>query len=154
MTDKEIREALAGIVHLLDEADAGWCVYGSAALALHGVPGIEAHDVDVMLSASGLRTLLRHLPQAELLGEDKPGSRFRSLHARVYIEGVEVDLSGDLQIRQAGEWHDVSVAEVCHRDGIRFASLQDCIRLLRLFGRPKDLMRLERVTAALHAGLV
>lgn len=154
MTEKEIREALAGVVPLLDKADADWCVYGSAALVLHGMTGIGAHDVDVMMSVGGLRMLLRHLPQAEMLGGDKPGSRFRSLHARVYIKGVEVDLSGDLQIRQAAGWHDVAVTEVCHRDGIRFASLQDCIRLLRLFGRPKDLMRLEQVVAALHAGLV
>lgn len=150
MTEKKIRKALAEIVPLLDEADADWCVYGSAALVLHGVTGIEAHDVDVMMSVNGLRMFLRHLPLAEMLGGDKPGSRFRSLHARIYIKGVEVDLSGDLQIQQGDQWQAVTVEEVCHRDGIRFASMQDCIRLLRLFGRPKDFMRLEQATACMH----
>lgn len=153
MTEKEIKKALDEIASMLDEADADWCVYGSAALVLHGVTGIEAHDVDVMMSANGLRMLLRRLPQVEMLGGDKPGSRFRSLHARVYIKGVEVDLSGDLQIQQGNLWQVVTVEEVCHQDGIRFASLQDCIRLLRLFGRPKDLMRLGLVATACVHGL-
>ena len=140
-----LRNAILQIVPLLDEADPAWCIYGSMALVLNGVAGMEAHDVDILMSADGVHRLMQRLPQARLLTDDKPDGRFRSLHARIYIKGVEVDVSGDLLVRQAEEWQAVHVHTVCQRQGIRYASLPDCIRLLRQFARPKDLLRLEQL---------
>ena len=149
----EMKSALLSLVPLLHEADPMWCVYGSCALALNGVPGVDVHDVDILLSSGGVRRLLQQLPQARLLADDRPGSRFRSLHARVYIGNVEIDLSGDLQLLTQGKWSPVQVEHVCLTDGIRYASLPDCVRLLRQFGRPKDFTRLELVDAACSQGL-
>ena len=39
----------------------------------------------------------------------------------------------------------VTVNDVVCRNGLRFASLPDCIRLLHLFDRPKDRDRLRRL---------
>lgn len=149
----EMKSALLRLAPLLHEADPAWCVYGSCALALNGVPGVSVHDVDILLSSGGVRRLLQLLPQAHLLTDDHPGSRFRSLHARVYIGDVEIDLSGDLQLFTQGKWSPVQVEQVCQSGGIRYASLLDCVRLLRQFGRPKDLKRLELVDAACSQGL-
>ncbi len=153
MRKMEMRNAILQIAHLLTGADPSWCVYGSSALVLNGVPGIGAHDVDILMSAGGVRRLMCCLPQVELLTDERAGSRFRSLHARVYIEGVEIDLSGDLQLLQGGEWTPVTIGHVCQWQDIRFASLPDCLRLLRQFDRPKDLVRLELVEAACGQGL-
>lgn len=150
---QEMVSALQRLSSLLAEADPSWCVYGSLALALNGVPGIEVHDVDVLMSAEGVQRLMRNLPQVQLLHDDKPGGRFRSLHARVYMGGVEIDLSGDLQLCQDGVWTPVSVESACLWQGIRFASLSSCILLLRQFARPKDLARLELVDEACRQGL-
>lgn len=149
----EMKSALLSLVPLLHEADPMWCVYGSCALALNGVPGVDVHDVDILLSSGGVQRLMQQLPQARLLADDRPGSRFRSLHARVYIRDVEIDLSGDLQLLTQGKWSPVQVEHVCLTDGIRYASLPDCVRLLRQFGRPKDFTRLELVDAACSRGL-
>lgn len=148
-----MKSALLSLVPLLHEADPMWCVYGSCALALNGVPGVDVHDVDILLSSGGVQRLMQQLPQTRLLTDDRPGSRFLSLHARVYIRDVEVDLSGDLQLLAQGKWSPVQVEHVCLTEGIRYASLPDCVRLLRQFGRPKDFTRLELVDAACSQGL-
>lgn len=147
-SDREwLEDAIRQIAPLLDEADPAWCIYGSMALVLNGVAGVEAHDVDILMSADGVRRLLQRLPQARLLADDKPGGRFRSLRARIYIKGVEVDVSGDLMVLQGTEWQAVRVQKVCRQQDIRFASLPDCIRLLRQFARPKDFQRLEQMNS-------
>ena len=100
-----MKSALLRLSPLLHEADPMWCVYGSCALALNGVPGVDVHDVDILLSSGGVHRLMQQ------------------------------------------------VEHVCLTDGIRYASLPDCVRLLRQFGRPKDFTRLELVDAACSQGL-
>ena len=139
----EIVRAVRTVSPLLSQADASWCIYGSCALALNGLTHVEVHDVDILMTEDGVRQLLALLPQAHLYDEDAPGGRFRSLHAWVDVEGVEIDLSGGLEVHHEGSWTPVRVNSVQQHDGIRYASLQDCVRLLRLFGRPKDLQRLD-----------
>ncbi|MGN1256585.1 MAG: hypothetical protein ACI4UA_05415 [Bacteroidaceae bacterium] len=139
----EIIRAVRMVSPYLCQADPSWCIYGSCALALNGLPDVEVHDVDILLTESGVRRMLALLPQVRLYDRDAPGGRFRSLHAWVDVEGVEIDLSGDLEVLHESSWTPVRVDRVLQSDGIRYASLQDCVRLLRLFGRPKDLQRLD-----------
>lgn len=139
----EIVRAVRTVSPLLSQADASWCIYGSCALALNGLTHVEVHDVDILMTEDGVRQLLALLPQAHLYDEDAPGGRFRSLHAWVDVEGVEIDLSGGLEVLHDGLWTPVTIDHVVQSDGIRYASLHDCARLLRSFGRPKDLLRLE-----------
>lgn len=138
-----LHQAIKQLAAPLHEADPSWCVFGSYALVLNGVPGIEAHDVDIMLSARGLQHLLGRMPQMMLVHDDRPDSQFRSLHARIVLDGTEVDLSGDLEIKQAGQWVPVQVTQALHDGPVRYASPQDCARLLLLFGRKKDDTRLQ-----------
>lgn len=138
-----LRRALEQLTTPLQEADPSWCVFGSYALVLNGVPGIEAHDVDILLSARGLKHLLTCLPRLELLHEERPGNIFRSLHARIVTEGIEVDLSGDLEIKREGQWQPVQVTQVLSDGCLHYTSPQDCARLLMLFGREKDVPRLQ-----------
>lgn len=139
----EIIRAVRMVSPSLCQADPSWCIYGSCALALNGLPDVEVHDVDVLLTEAGVQRMLDLLPQAHLYAGDAPQGRFRSLHAWVDVEGVEIDLSGGLEVLQDGLWTPVTIDHVVQSDGIRYASLHDCARLLRSFGRPKDLLRLE-----------
>lgn len=144
---------------LLERADRDWCIYGSCALELNGVPGVEAHDVDIVMSARGARLLSEclgepdkaddgkrggHLPREEK-AEDETGhgQRFRSLHRKTTVLGIEFDISGGLEVKTGSGWIPVQINEVREAGGIRFASLHDCARLLLLFGRPKDFRRLK-----------
>ena len=114
-----MKSALLRLSPLLHEADPMWCVYGSCALALNGVPGVDVHDVDILLSSGGVQRLMQQLPQARLLADDRPGSRFRSLHARVYLRVLAIVVWCELQLLTQGMWSPVQGEHVCLTDGIR-----------------------------------
>ena len=74
------------------------------------------------------------------------GPLFRSRRrTKRCMKGIEVDVSEGLEIWREGRWMPVTVNDVVCRDGLRFASLPDCIRILHLFDRPKDRDRLRRL---------
>lgn len=140
---KEIIQVLGEIIPLLNEADPGWTVFGSAALCLCGVPGIHVHDIDILMSRQGALRAEKFLSTYLLETDDGEGSHFRS-HRSIYkVKGWEIDISGALECRQGDKWTPVGVQRVEVRQRVRYASLLDCMQLLKLFGRPKDLQRLD-----------
>ena len=119
----------------LDEAYPGWVIFGSAALWLNGVQDVRPHDIDILVPGHG-----------EDASDWDEGPLFRSRqHTKRSVEGIEVDISEELHVRRHGRWMPVTVVEVVCRSGLRFASLAECKRLLRLFDRPKDRERLQRL---------
>lgn len=139
----EIIKVLGDVLPLLDKADPQWVIFGSAALALNGVSGIRTCDIDIMMSREGAvnaeRLLVAYLQEVD----DGAGDLFRSRRSLYRIQGMEVDISGGLEILSNERWEPVTVRRVEVRQRVQYASLLDCMRLLGLFGRPKDLERLD-----------
>lgn len=122
-----------------------WMVIGSAATWLAGAT-LPVADVDVLTSTRDAQALIerwqgRRLPTADAAG----GERFRSHFARFAFSGVPVEVMGDLQVNDGLDWRPVDIDEVvtARIDGlaIPIPSRVGQIRLLRLFGRDKDLTR-------------
>lgn len=133
LSRQEILNAVAGLP--IDLPD-NWTIFGSAALLLNGIEGIETTDVDILIPSQNLS---RHseIPQ-------QGSTLFSSEERKIYeIQGISVDVSWGLQVWSGKQWNKVEILEVVEKDGLRYASLPDCIRLLKLFGRPKDLQRLS-----------
>ena len=82
-------------------AGVRWAVSGSAALARHGID-VEPRDLDIVTTAEGAREIARRL------GGDAAFSRrgpIRGVLSRVVVEGVEVEILGDVQNLLAdGSW--------------------------------------------------
>jgi hypothetical protein len=133
LSRQEILNAVAGLP--IDLPD-NWTIFGSAALLLNGIEGIETTDIDILIPSQNLS---RHseIPQ-------QGSTLFSSEERKIYeIQGISVDVSWGLQVWSGKQWNKVEILEVVEKDGLRYASLPDCIRLLKLFGRPKDLQRLS-----------
>ena len=124
-----------------------WVVIGSASIYLadHTLP---VADLDVLTStrdAHALRALWhdKRLPTEQAAG----GERFRSYFARYAFPGVPVEVMGDLEVNDGTQWRRVRVEEtrMAQIDGlvIPIPSHAEQLRLLRLFGRDKDLQRAD-----------
>lgn len=129
-------DILRSVASLPFDLPEGWAIFGSAALLLNGVDGIETTDIDILVPYPDM--LLCAVPPAT------DCSIFYSVERSEYeIEGVTVDVSHGLQVWNGNEWCSVEIAEVVEKDGLRYASLPECVRLLKLFGRPKDIQKLS-----------
>ena len=160
MTEKErIINCMSPLVAALDKADPEWAIFGSAALALCGMD-MPVADIDIILSPEGAARMeqewLRTGMALPLDQESAPQSQFRSHLVRNNSTSIMVELSGGLEIRTEKGWMPVRPREVLTTPtGIRHCSLQECKRLLTLFGRPKDLHRLRLIEAHLtHCPLI
>lgn len=143
MTPSELRSLFDVIAPELDAFTPHWAVIGSGALILLGVPLDEAADLDVVTGVDGAGRLrgawAEWLASAELKAPDGP---FRSDDfARYVTPWGPVEVMGGLRVR--GRPLDVRGP---------LPPLEEQLRILKLFGRAKDLEKIARVEAFLAAG--
>lgn len=124
------------IAHLPFKLPQGWVIFGSSALVLNGVEGVETSDIDILVPCAETQVPTTFpVPGASIFHSER--------RLRQDLEGVLVDVSWGLLVWDGKEWCKVEVEKPVERDGLRYASLQDCMRLMRQFNRPKDSQRLS-----------
>jgi hypothetical protein len=140
--------ALADTLGMISEAASGardpWWIIGSAAVVLHGRTIARVKDVDLMMSAADAEAFLKRVGEAPRNG--KPNDRFRSLVFGVWSgPPIPVEVMGGFSVATADGWRDVSLVT---REAVTVAgrtiyvpSAEELVRLLRSFGRAKDLER-------------
>jgi len=143
MGPSEVEALLANLAPDLDAFAAPWSLIGSGALILLGAPVDEAADLDVVTSVAGAGRLRTAWAAWLTPGPGKePDGPFRSEDfARYETPLGPVEVMGGLRVR--GGALDVS-------GPIPPAAEQ--LRILRLFGRPKDLAKAATLEAWLAAG--
>ena len=142
--------AIATLVRVageLAEAQDEWWLFGGAAVALHGLP-IEIADIDVLMSARDIGRLAARLGIAA--DRDTPVDRIRSdiwLPWKALPLGV--DFTAGLAVRTDEGWTSIAprTREARQVDGrtLYVPARRELIEILRLFGRPKDLWRADRL---------
>lgn len=143
MTPDELRHLFENTAPDLDAFAAPWSLIGSGALILLGVPVEGAADLDVVTGVDGAGRLRAAwgswLDPAEPKAPDGP---FRSDDfARYVTPWGSVEVMGGLRIR--GRVYEPSRP---------IPPAQEQLRILRLFGRPKDLEKAARLEAWMAAG--
>lgn len=137
-------------------ADADdWWIIGSAAMVLCGVGGIEPEDIDILGSRTTIERFLRRWGVEA--GQPVPSARFRSYpYVRVQLPGCKpIETMGDLHVLHAGEWKRLTPkTRMAVRSGgglLHVPALEEQADILKLFGREKDLAKLDRIKRALQA---
>lgn len=122
--------------------DPPWWIIGSTALVLSGVD-LEPRDVDVFASFAIIEAARLKLGAAAMA--PRPDAQFRSSpYFQVRPEGgLEIDFMGDLQVFSEGAWAPLVIESRQAAGPVFIPSLDEQARVLRLFGRPKDLARLS-----------
>ena len=143
MTRGEVEALVHRLAPDLDAFAAPWSLIGSGALILLGVPVETAADLDVVTGVDGAQRL-----RAAWSGWLEPGAGkapdgpFRSADfARYVTPWGPVEVMGGLKVR--GRLLDVPAG---------IPSAADQLRILKLFGRPKDLDKAALLEAWLAAG--
>jgi hypothetical protein len=108
VNNSEIIRALRIIVKQLQGEDIRWTVMGSVSLALQEVDVIP-NDIDILTDEQGASKIGTLLKEYEV----KPISfsrtdLFESFYGLYYIEGIKVEVMGDLRVRLDGIWMSLS----------------------------------------------
>jgi hypothetical protein len=148
MSPEDIAALLARVTPDLDAVAAPWTVIGSGALILLGVPLGAANDLDIVTSAQGAGRLRARWSEWLKSGVAKlPDGPFRSEDfARYETPWGPAEVMGGLKVR--GE---PLVITACHAD-LPIPTAQEQLRILHLFGRPKDLAKAAQLEAWLSPG--
>ncbi len=89
----------------LQDSGVPWAITGSVGFALQGVPA-EPHDIDLQTDAVGAYEIERRL--AEFVTQEVAFSstdRIRSYFGALTIDGIRVEIMGDIQKRREdGSW--------------------------------------------------
>ncbi|MCR5875346.1 hypothetical protein LRS10_14845 [Phenylobacterium sp. J426] len=136
---------------------APWTIIGSGALMILGLPLDDCPDLDVLTTAGGAERLeLLWQAWRERGYTPEPEAAFRSRFSRYSAPEGAIEVMGDLQLRTGAGWTPVEIRVTERR---RFAGVDlplptaaEQLRILREFGRPKDLAKAARLEAWLAAG--
>lgn len=140
----ELAQSLAMVAEGAAEAADPWWIIGSAAVMLHG--GMVGHvkDVDLMMSPSDAEAFLRRAGVAARGGESSDCFRSK-VFATWTVPPVPVEVFGGFEAKLDGGWRHVTLSS---RQPVSIAgakvyvpSVEELVRLLHSFGRPKDLER-------------
>ncbi|MBW8816551.1 MAG: hypothetical protein JF588_24295 [Caulobacterales bacterium] len=132
----------------LDAKAAPWSVIGSGALILLGVSLARASDLDIVTSVEGAGRL-RSAWAGWLCAADAkaPDGPFRSDDfARYETPWGPVEVMGGLRVVQDGALKPLVI------EGGPLPSAAEQLRILRLFGRPKDLAKAAQLETFIARG--
>lgn len=99
-------KVLRKLYERLKNRDVNWVITGSLGFALQGVP-VEPHDIDVQTDREGAYEIERLF--SEFVVEPvrfKESERIRSHFGALMIDGIKVEIMGDIQKKVNDEWEE------------------------------------------------
>ncbi|ATQ42644.1 hypothetical protein [Caulobacter mirabilis] len=153
MNKADLEALFARLAPALDALVEPWCVIGSAAMLIGGLPIEDCPDLDIMTTEAGAAAL--ELAWAAWRDPDyRPGQvdRFRSRFTPFAFPEGRAEVMGALEVNRGDGWRPVTMpvgrsADLGGRT-IRVADRDEMIVLLTLFGRPKDLAKIALIEGA------
>lgn len=152
MTPAEVEALLGRLGPDLDALEAPWAIAGSGALLILGLPVDDCPDLDILTTVEGaarLETAWAGWREAGYAPD--PAAPFRSRFSRYRTPEGAAEVMGDLKRPTPDGWRRVEAGRVERTPfgGRRWPvpSGPDQLRILREFGRPKDLAKAERLEA-------
>lgn len=154
MAGPQINPQLARALDVIARDCAGlvdpWWLFGSAGMALVGVPGLIPPDIDLIVSERDALTLIA-LWQAERIAA-APSPLFRSkIFARSSRTQPPTEIMAGFEAFAGGAWAPVVPAtrqQIAWRGGALFTpTAAEQAQICRRFGRPKDLARVSLLEA-------
>jgi len=146
----KIDRTLSEVSNILKLFNNDFFVIGAAAMILSGVDVGDTEDVDILTSEQNARILKNYLAKDTI--DDYTPQRsdlFRSFFNRYKTQLMDIEVMGNLEVNINGKWtlltiEDYTVYTIGDLD-IKLPTLQEQRRILTLFGREKDMRRIELI---------
>lgn len=154
MADPQINPVLEGVLDLVARDCAAladpWWVFGSAGMALVGVPDLAPPDVDLIVSERDAARLLAIWNAAPAVVAPSP--LFRSkMFAKAQVAALPIEIMAGFEAFSAGAWTPVVPATrraIAWKGGwLHTPHAAEQAAICRRFGRPKDLARVAFLEA-------
>ncbi len=145
MIDPAFVAVLRQIVTKLQDGEVNWVLTGSVSFALQGL-SLEPHDIDIQTDEQGAYEIERRFSSRVSRNVMySAGERMRSHLGALLIDGIEVEIMGDIQKRlEDGTW-EAPVDLNSHRCFVHFEGLQVPVLSLEYEAQAYQKMgRLER----------
>jgi hypothetical protein len=144
----DLQDGLIAVGEAARDLRDPWWIFGGAAMALYGLTDLHVPDIDVLCSPRDARALLSAL-DGEVIPDPGEGLFRSAVFGRAPDQPILVEVMADLETRDGADWVEVAFASrrrVFVEDTPLFVpDIRDHIALYRLFGRPKDLARVEQL---------
>ena len=145
---RDLEDGLIAVGEAARDLREPWWIFGGAAMALYGLTDLHVPDIDVLCSPRDARTLLAELG-GDVIADPGEGLFRSAVFGRAPDQPILVEVMADLETRDGGDWTPVAFGSrrrVFVEDTPLFVpDIRDHIALYRLFGRPKDLARVEQL---------
>lgn len=107
MIPPSIAETVLLLADRLCSDSISWAIDGSTSLALQEID-IIPHDIDILTDRDGAYAFVKALgDQIVLPVMYRETSRYRSYFGRITLNGVMVEVMGDLSVYRKGRWSEV-----------------------------------------------
>jgi len=148
--EEKISYTLVEASHSLQLLKDNYYIIGSAALSLSGTKLDEMHDIDLLASTRDAIFLRKEWANRFIEGNTaKDNELFTSEFARYKFSVLDIEIMGDLNVYKNGIWVrlEITESETVDEGGfeIQIPTLEEQKRILRLFGRQKDMQRLKLI---------
>ena len=123
MIDMSYSKALRRIYKSLQDKPVNWVVTGSLSFALQDVP-ITPNDIDLQTDLAGALEIEQHLLKYVVRKvRFSTGEKIRSHFGELMINGIKVEIMGDVQKRQEdGNWEEPADLER-HKQYVEFRGM-------------------------------
>ncbi len=144
----DLKEGLIAVGEAARDLKSPWWIFGGAAMALYGLDEIHVPDIDVLCAPRDARALLAAL-DGHVVADPGEGLFRSAVFGRAPDQPILIEVMAGLEVRDGGDWAPAAFAsrrQVFVEDTALFVpDVRDHIALYRLFGRPKDLARVEQL---------
>ncbi len=97
-------KVLRKLYERLKDSGVNWVITGSLGFALQGVP-IEPHDIDIQTDKEGAYEIERLFSEFVVRPlKFRESERIRSYFGTLIIDGIKVEIMGDIQKKVNNEW--------------------------------------------------
>ncbi len=146
MMPPPLRATLRAVAVAMADVPDGWWIIGSAAVALHGGDAGRVRDVDLLVDANIVGGLLSRLGIRPMAMAPDP-----LFHSAVFARWdglpLPVEVMAGFRVAVQDAWRDVTLLSrrriMVDGSAMFVPEREELLELLRLFGRPKDLIRAE-----------
>lgn len=123
MVPEQHFQVLIKIVEALRTRQINWVITGSLGMALHGMP-LEVHDIDVQTDKIGvfeIEDIFKENVIAPLAF--RSSDRLQSYFGKLEIDGIQIDIMGDLQKRMDDQTWEEPVKVEDYREWLKYGGI-------------------------------